>query len=57
LGFGISAAMNIDADWSGPGVRQGRPKLTWNGLLWSLVYPQRGQRILPTVPGVVLIAL
>ena len=25
--------------------------------MWSLVYPQRGQRILPTVPGVVLIAL
>jgi uncharacterized protein (DUF58 family) len=49
--------MNIDADWSGPGVRPGRSKFTWNGLLWSLVYPQRGQRILPTVPGVVLIAL
>jgi len=43
--------------WSGPGERRGERKFTWNALLWSLVYPQRGQRILPTVPGVVLIAL
>ena len=44
--------------WSGPGERGARRrKFTWSGLLWSLVYPQRGQRILPTIPGVVLIAL
>jgi len=49
--------MNIDAAWSGPGWRRGRGPFTWSGFLWSLVYPQRGQRILPTVPGVVLIGL
>jgi uncharacterized protein (DUF58 family) len=43
--------------WSGPGARRGSQKFTWSNLLWSLVYPQRGQRILPTVPGMVLIAL
>lgn len=44
--------------WSGPG--EGAPRerrFTWSALLWSLVYPQRGHRILPTVPGIVLIAL
>lgn len=49
--------MNFDATWSGPGDRRGRERFSWNGLLWSLVYPQRGQRTLPTVPGVVLIGL
>src|SRR5688572_8072104 len=29
----------------------------WTTLLWALIYPQRGQRILPTIPGLVLIAL
>ena len=43
--------------WSGPGARRGSQAFTWSNLLWSLVYPQRGQRILPTVPGMVLIAL
>ena len=45
------------AEWSGPGIRARKRKFTWSGFLWSLVYPQRGHRILPTVPGVVLIAL
>jgi uncharacterized protein (DUF58 family) len=49
--------MNIDAAWSGPGRHRGRGRFTWSAFLWSLVYPQRGQRILPTVPGVVLIGL
>src|SRR5204862_479654 len=45
-------------DWSGPAAsRSSRRKFTWNALLWSFVYPRRGHRILPTVPGVVLIAL
>src|SRR5262245_14048641 len=46
-----------DGEWSGPGIRGRRVAFTWNHLLWSLVYPQRGQRTLPTVPGIVLIAL
>jgi len=49
--------MNSDAAWSGPGQSGRRTRFTWSGLLWSLIYPQRGQRILPTVPGVVLIGL
>jgi uncharacterized protein (DUF58 family) len=49
--------MNSDAAWSGPGRHRGRGRFTWSGFLWSLVYPQRGQRILPTAPGVVLIGL
>ncbi|MBM3855595.1 MAG: hypothetical protein FJ399_20995, partial [Verrucomicrobia bacterium] len=45
------------AEWAGPGGAARRRPFTWNALLWSLVYPQRGHRILPTIPGVVLIAL
>jgi uncharacterized protein (DUF58 family) len=45
------------ADWSGPGGPARRPPFTWSAFLWAMVYPQRGHRILPTVPGVLLIAL
>ena len=45
-------------DWSGPGARsRARAKFTWNSLLWSLVFPQRAHRILPTASGALLIAL
>ena len=45
-------------DWSGPGARRRtRERFTWNALLWSLVYPQRAHRILPTPSGVLLVAL
>jgi len=47
-----------EVEWGGPGGRaRGRRKFTWAGLLWALVYPQRGHRIVPTVPGVLLIGL
>ena len=50
--------MAIDNEWHGPGSRsKPRPRFTWNALLWSLVYPQRGHRILPTIPGIILVAL
>ncbi len=49
--------MSLDAAWSGPGVRARRERFTWSAFLWSLVYPQRGHRILPTIPGLVLIGL
>lgn len=59
--FGSQPALDVnEADenaWSGAGERKGPRKFTWSALLWSLVYPQRGQRILPTLPGVILIAL
>ncbi|PAW67924.1 MAG: hypothetical protein B9S34_03955 [Opitutia bacterium Tous-C1TDCM] len=49
--------MERAAEWSGPGARAPRAGFSWAVLLWSLVYPQRGHRILPTIPGVILIAL
>lgn len=45
------------SDWSGPGTRRRRRRFTWSAVLWSLVYPQRAHRIVPTMPGMVLIAL
>jgi len=49
-------------DWHGPGaerktLRQRWRGLTWSQLLWSILYPARGQRIIPTISGVLLIAL
>lgn len=42
---------------SQPGAR-GRPRTgRWNDALWALIWPRRVQRIMPTLPGVVLIAL
>ena len=47
-----------DSDqWSGPGARRRRRPFTWAAFLWAFVYPRRGHRTLPTIPGVVLIAL
>ena len=54
-------ALNVlrdGAEWAGPGVGGGtRRKFTWSALLWALVHPQRGHRIVPTLPGVLLIGL
>lgn len=52
--------MNISGtDWSGPGAgrRRLRTRFRWRRLLWALVFPRGGERILPTVSGVVLIVL
>jgi uncharacterized protein (DUF58 family) len=47
-----------DSGWFGPGQRKTeRTRFTWNKLLWALVWPQRGHRIVPTLPGLVLIGL
>jgi uncharacterized protein (DUF58 family) len=60
-GHGRTALPRPDAEaggeWWGPAGPARRPPFTWSALLWSMVYPQRGHRILPTVPGVVLISL
>ena len=45
------------AGWQGPGVRGAKRRFTWNRVLWAMVFPQRGQRILPTISGTLLIAL
>ncbi len=48
----------LEAGWSGPGARgRRRQDFRWRRLLWSLIYPRNAERILPTVPGVFLIAL
>jgi uncharacterized protein (DUF58 family) len=45
-----------DSGWHGPGSGRKR-RFTWNGFLWSLVFPQKGHRITPTFSGVMLVAL
>ncbi|MEO6874755.1 MAG: DUF58 domain-containing protein [Opitutaceae bacterium] len=38
-------------------MRTARRRFTWNTVLWAMVFPQRGQRILPTISGMLLILL
>lgn len=46
------------ADWSGPGARGRLPgKFQWSRLLWSLIWPRGGERVVPTVSGMILIGL
>ena len=45
------------AEWQGPGQRSFRARLRWSDLLWGLIFPARRQRIVPTIPGLVLIGL
>jgi uncharacterized protein (DUF58 family) len=42
--------------WHGPTLRD-RSRFCWSEFLWSLIYPVRNHRIMPTVPGLVLIGL
>ena len=51
----MSAA--LPDDFSGPSGAVGGRSRFWRKLLWALVYPQRGQRVRITLPGVVLVAL
>jgi uncharacterized protein (DUF58 family) len=56
-------AMTVDSPqgngtWLGPGAaRRAGWRFRWTDVLWTLVFPQGGQRILPTVSGSVLIGL
>ncbi|GAB5558895.1 MAG: hypothetical protein SynsKO_05420 [Synoicihabitans sp.] len=57
-----SPLADSDADWHGPGskrqsVRQFFRELTWAHMLWTFLYPKRGQRIMPTVSGILLISV
>ncbi len=54
---GSAAVRPAEDEWSGPGGPARRPPFRWSTLLWSMVYPQRGHRILPTMPGIVLVGL
>lgn len=40
--------------WEGPRGTFRRPGFTWRRLLWSLLCPARGNRVVPTPPGAVL---
>jgi uncharacterized protein (DUF58 family) len=52
-----AGAAPLLAGWQGPGARGGVRRFSWNAVLWALVFPQRGHRILPTIAGTLLIAL
>lgn len=57
-----SAATAPDTRWFGPGaerknLRQHLRELTWARMLWTFIYPTRGQRIMPTVSGILLISV
>ncbi len=45
-------------EWQGPWASSRRRRVQrWRSLLWALIYPPRGQRIAPTITGVLLIAV
>lgn len=46
------------AQWDGPGVgKRPRVRFLWRHLVWALIYPQRDQQMVPTISGILLIAL
>ncbi|WP_221030444.1 DUF58 domain-containing protein [Actomonas aquatica] len=56
------SATNAAPRWHGPGadripIRERMRKITWRWMLWSYLYPPRGQRIMPTISGVLMIAV
>jgi len=54
---GVFVSAAAEAGWSGPGAKKRRKKFRWSELVWALVWPRSGERIMPTVSGVILIAL
>lgn len=56
----VSSEQGVESRWYGVGESSEREKgRRWRRLLWSLVYPPpgRGHRIMPTLPGVLLISV
>lgn len=56
------ASTPVAPRWFGPGaerksLRQHLRELTWARMLWTFLYPARGQRIMPTVSGILLISV
>ena len=51
------AAVVAVADWHGPGAQERARPFRWSTLLWSMVFPPRRHRIMPTVPGIFLMVL
>lgn len=54
---GFAAGRDAVSGWAGTGGEEKRAPFTWNALLWSMVCPRRGHRLLPTVAGTLLIAV
>jgi len=57
-----SVSSPADSRWYGPGaerktLRQHLREITWARMLWTFLYPTRGQRIMPTISGVLLISV
>jgi uncharacterized protein (DUF58 family) len=51
-------APRASAAWTGPGARAARRwRFRWSALLWQLVFPRGGDRVRPTVSGLLLISL
>ena len=56
-------AVTTDAErWHGPGAkgksaREHLQEITWASMLWTYLYPARGQRIMPTISGVLMITV
>ena len=48
---------SAERGWFGPAGTLGRPAFSWRAVVWAIVYPQRGQRTMPTLPGLILIGL
>ena len=45
-------------EWQGPWATARRRRVyRWRGLLWALLYPPRGHRIVPTLTGVLLVTV
>ncbi len=45
-------------EWQGPWANSRRRReYRWRGVLWALLYPPRGHRIVPTLTGVLLVAV
>ncbi|MFM7750152.1 MAG: DUF58 domain-containing protein [Opitutaceae bacterium] len=54
---GVPSGRDVHSGWAGTGGEEKRAPFTWNALLWSMVCPRRGHRLLPTVSGTLLIAV
>ena len=53
----VPAGRDAVSGWGGTGGDVRRAPFSWNALLWSMVCPRRGHRLLPTVSGTLLIAV
>lgn len=46
--------MNVSG---GVSAEETRRRFSWTAILWALIYPRQAHRIVPTIPGAVLVAL